>query len=143
MANCSMFTDPWYFSPIRFLPFYPIYFTHLCAQSYTVYTFTNSTIQCITIYIFHINKSDYFSTHIFLQYSLYTASFHTAFHISVFIFIFIFYLIEVSMSFGYLLICFLSHLHNSHHCFLSCGLEISNLLHTQQYLRLLLHLSHY
>ena len=79
--------------------------------SYIFYTFVWSTIHSFTItilpYKFHINHIQLFQYIYFLQFPLHTASFHTAFHITIFIFVFIFYLIKVSMG---LILLLLGHL---------------------------------
>ena len=91
---------------IRFLPVVP-FILHFYVLNHTqLIPLQIPTIPCITIYDTSINLI--ISVHTSFYNIQYTASFHIAFHTSVFIFIFIFYHIEVSIVSVYLLICFLS-----------------------------------
>ena len=91
-VSASIFTDPWSFSLIRFLTFCP-FFTHLCDQSYTVYTDIYLPLQfCITqsyICLTSINPMTSVPMHFVQSYSIYGIisynisynSFHIYFHI--------------------------------------------------------------
>ena len=102
LANCSIVTLSIHYKYIGFSSFIiygslalsthlicsfcPIYFTHLCGPPYTVYISTIQVSHHLFQYIY------------FLQFPLHTASFHTAFHITIFTRVFISYFIKVSMG---------------------------------------------